>query len=93
MIPDKNVWVFCSSKVRFPGGVFSTLELAETWIKENHLSGLLTAHPVDEGCFDWAMRMNLITGRARDRKDDPNFVGSFTTASQEHFHYDSGERV
>lgn len=85
------VWVFNANVGRFAGGVFGSRERAEEWIRGHRLSGLLTAYPLDEGCFDWALRHDLITGRAKDRGDDPEFVGSFTTASQEHHHYKDGE--
>ena len=91
MTSDQTVWVFQGEGGRFPGGVFTTRELAEKWIKERRLSGILTAYPLDEGCFDWAMREELVTGRARTRGDDPEFVGSFTSASQEHGHYVDGD--
>jgi len=87
------VWVFNGDGGRFPGGVFTSREQAEKWIRARGLSGVLTAYPLDEGCFDWALRQQLVTGRALNRGDDPTFVGSFTTASQEHHHYKDGERV
>jgi hypothetical protein len=37
--------------------------------------------------LEWALRHDLITGRARDRGNDPTFVESFSSASQEHLHY------
>ena len=55
------------------------------------LTGVLTAFPLDEGCFEWALRLDLVTGNARHRGNDPTFVGSFTSAGQEHFHYKHGE--
>lgn len=93
MIPEKHVWVFNGKGGPCPGGVFTSRELAEEWIRARRLTGMLTAYPLDEGCFDWALRMELITGRARGRGDDPAFVGSFSSAAQEHFHYEEGERA
>jgi hypothetical protein len=52
---------------------------------------VLTVYPLDEGCFDWALRQDLVTGRARERGDDAAFVGSFSSASQDHAHYQNGE--
>ncbi len=45
------LWVFVSASqgFRFPGGVFSTRERAEEWIREHRLSGTLTLYPVDVG--------------------------------------------
>ncbi len=92
MIPEKHVWIFNGAEGRFPGGVFTSRSAAEDWIRRRKLSGILTAYPLDEGCFDWALRQGLVTGKAKDRGDDPRFVGSFSTASQEHFHYKDGEQ-
>jgi hypothetical protein len=90
MIPENAVWLFHGDEGRFAGGVFSTREAAEAWIELRNLSGVLTAYPLDQGCFEWAMSKNLVTGKARERVGDPAFVGSFTTAAQEHFHYEDG---
>lgn len=83
-------WVFNSVGSQFPGGVFTTRELAEVWIRQNSLSGTLTAYPLDEGSFDWALRTGAVTGSARNRGDDPRFVGGFSSAVQDHFHYEKG---
>ena len=90
MLPDPHIWLFHAEGGRFAGGAFTTREKAEAWIAARRLSGVLTAYPVDEGCFDWAHRVGAVTGRARDRGDDPKFVGSFATAVQDHFHYTNG---
>lgn len=90
MIPERCVWVFQGQDGKRPGGVFSARELAETWVSLNRLTGTLTAYPLDEGCFDWAMRHELVTGRAKERGDDAAFVASFTSAAQEHAHYVDG---
>ena len=91
MVPEKCVWIFNGDGGRFPGGVFTSRIPAEEWIARHKLAGVLTAYPVDEGCFEWALRSDLITGRARERGNDPTFVGSFSSASQEHFHYTDGK--
>ena len=78
-------------EVPFREESFTSREEAEKWIRARRLSGVLTAYPLDEGCFDWAVRHRLVTGRARDRGHDPSFVGSFSSATQEHFHYEHGE--
>ena len=90
MTPERCVWVFNGTGGQFPGGIFSTRDGAEAWIRARHLTGVLTAYPLDEGCFDWAHRVGAVTGRARDRGDDPSFVGSFSSAVQEHYHYENG---
>ena len=91
MLPDHAVWIFVSPGAQFPGGAFSSRERAEEWIAARRLTGVLTAYPLDEGCFDWAHRVGAVTGRARNRGDEPAFVGGFTSAVQEHYHYHDGK--
>jgi hypothetical protein len=82
-------------KGSFPGGVFSSIEIAEEWIKRHKLNGTLTLYPLDQGCLDWAVEHELTNMKAETfnrKKDDPNFIGSFSTASQEHHHYENGCR-
>lgn len=90
MRPEPCVWIFNGAGGRLPSGVFTTRDGAEVWIRGCRLTGMLTAYPLDEGTFEWAHRRGLITGRARERGDDPGFVGSFTSAIQEHYHYVDG---
>lgn len=91
----RMIWIFHASGARFAGGVFEEFSDAERWINSHKLSGMLTAYPVGEGCFDWAVR-NGITGmtpeKLSEKSLDPKFVGGFTSASQEHFHFEYGER-
>lgn len=91
MLPNPHIWIFTLDANSYPGGAFSTREAAEVWIRERRLTGMLTALPVDEGSYDWAMRMELVTGRARERGDDCAFVASFSSAGQEHYHYVDGK--
>jgi hypothetical protein len=93
MLPKFHVWVFNGSSARFPSGVFSDLEAAKGWISRNRLTGVLTAYPMNEGVFDWAIAndcTNLSPAKVQVKASDPNFVGSFTSASQEHFHFEAG---
>ncbi|KZN66412.1 hypothetical protein N473_08460 [Pseudoalteromonas luteoviolacea CPMOR-1] len=91
----KSVWVFNKNNADFSGGVFSELELAESWIKENSLTGVLTNYPLDQGVFDWAVENdmhNIKPEKLAEKSKQPNFIGGFTTASQEHYHYQDGAR-
>jgi hypothetical protein len=85
----KQVWVF-NSKSGFPGGVFSSQEKAEELISSHKLSGMLTSYPVDWFVYDWAIAEGYFTPKS-DRQKEPDFIGGFTSASQEHFHYENGE--
>jgi len=60
------------------------------------LSGVLTAYPVDVGVMDWAIERNFFNVEKANnavKLKDPEFIASFTTASQEHFHYSDGKRA
>ena len=90
-IPEKHVWIFARDARSAPGGVFTTREAAELSIREHHLTGVLTAFPLAEGDYDLPMRLQLVTGRAKERGGETAFVASFSSAAQEHHHYTDGE--
>jgi hypothetical protein len=95
MIPENHIWIFTGAIHHSPGGVFTTVEKAEAWIRANRLSGTLSAYPVDQGCLDWAIEagaVNMKPEKLETKRSDPNFIASFSTASQEHWHYRNGER-
>jgi hypothetical protein len=89
---DSFVWVFSGAKGRFPGGIFSSPQNAEEWIRVNCLTGLLTKYPLDQGSFDWAQQQGFVSPKLLDRADS-EFVASFSSASFEHYHYEDGDRV
>ncbi|KAF7781192.1 hypothetical protein PRUB_b0336 [Pseudoalteromonas rubra] len=91
-----SVWVFNKSNSGFPGGIFSEIGLAEAWIKNNSLSGVLTQYPLDQGVFDWAIdndMHNIKPEKIIEKSNQPEFIGGFTTASQAHYHYKHGVRI
>ena len=92
MLPDRAVWIFVAPGALFPGGVFSTQEHAEEWIRTHRLNGVLTAYPLDEGVLDWLTRIGHAPASVIRKAADPAFVGGFSSALQEHSHYESGER-
>lgn len=86
-----TVWVFHGQAGRSVGGVFSDLETAERWIEGHSLTGLLTEYPLNEGAFDFALRM----GRIR-----PPFANAATAGTigafcshLDHHHYEDGKRI
>jgi len=88
-----NIWIFVGlhgeRNASFPSGAFSSFETADGWIRENKLSGTLTEYPIDVGVYDWA----IANGRFKPKRPDqasPEFVQRFTTASQQHYHYENG---
>jgi len=95
MILDKYVWVFNGAKSRFSSGVFEELADAEKWINKNKLTGMLTKYPLNRSVFDWADENDLISMKAKtlaQKRNDPHFIGGFTSASMEHYHYEDGEK-
>ena len=87
----KEVWVFHGSNGTFTSGVFTQLPLAEEFIQKHKLSGIVTLYPLDEGVYDWAIDNNFFTPK-KEHQFTSNFIQRFTTASQEHYHYENGER-
>jgi hypothetical protein len=87
----KTVWVFHGSGGRFSSGVFSDLQKAEEWIKNNKLSGMLTEYPIDTLIYDWAIKNNHFEVK-KESQLEPLFIQNFTCASQEHFHFEGGDK-
>ena len=87
----ERVWVFVGGRARFPSGVFRTLAEAEQWIAEHSLSGVLTLYEVGIGCFEQAVRDKTFKP-SMEQRHDAEFIGRFSSASQEHYHYEDGKR-
>jgi hypothetical protein len=74
---------------RFCSGVFLTVDIAEEWIKKHKLSGVLTKYPVDIGIYDWALKNgNFVV--TQEKQKQPDFIGGFSSATLEHYHYEDG---
>jgi hypothetical protein len=86
---NQHVWIFNGANSQFPSGVFTSKELADIWIKKHGLTGVLTLYPIDNGTYDWAIEEGMFTPR-KDHEFSPAFIGKFSSASQEHFHYFDG---
>ena len=83
--------VFNGPRSNFPSGVFASKEAAEKWVQEHRLSGTLTRYPVDVGTYDWAVSKGFFTP-SRDDQRSPEFISKFSSASQEHYHFEDGKR-
>jgi hypothetical protein len=82
-----DVCVFHGMGGRSTSGVFTTREKAEVWIETHGLTGVLTRYPLDVGAYNWALE----TGTFRVKKPEQTsaeFIQTFTSGSQEHYHYD-----
>lgn len=75
---------------KFCGGVFTKKNIAEKWIAQYKLTGILTKYPVDISVYDWAIENSIMTPK-RDYQFKPEYIGGFTHASQEHYHYENGK--
>jgi hypothetical protein len=89
MSDNKVVWVFNGAKGKFPSAVFSKKELAEDWVKRNRLTGTLTAYPLDISVYDWSVSNGYFSPK-HDEHRTPDFIGRFSSAYQEHYHYEDG---
>ncbi len=84
---EKYIWVFHGAGASFASGVFDDLNLAKSWITDNKLEGVLTAYPLNQGVYHWALDNNLFTPTLPSHFRN-TFIQKFTAASQEHYHFD-----
>ncbi len=92
MNENQEVWVFNGAGARFASAVFSTREAAEEWIARHSLAGILTKYPVDIAVYDWAVANGAFNPK-KEEHSQAEFIGKFTTASQEHCHYEDGKII
>ncbi len=85
----KPVWVFSGATRHFPGGIFTRREVVEEWIRKHRLNGTLTLYPVDVGAYEWAIEKGLFRPR-KPHEITAEFIGGFSDAGQEHYHYEDG---
>lgn len=74
-----------------PSSVFSSVELAEEWIKCHGLSATLTLYRVDTGAYDWAVG-NGYFKPSKPHHETAEFVGQFSGGDL-HYHHESGVRT
>ncbi|MFC6052877.1 hypothetical protein A6M14_02530 [Acinetobacter sp. Ac_877] len=87
-----SVYLFTSKSMGLPSAVFTSYELASTWIKNNYLSGILTEYPLDQSCYDWAIEGGYFKEKsAIDRA--PTFIEKFVSAYQQNWHFEHGEEL
>jgi hypothetical protein len=84
-----GVWVFNGESSNFPSAVFTTRERAEEWIALHKLTGTLTKYPLDIGVYEWALNRGAFKPKRPDQSG-PRFIGRFSSASLEHYHYEEG---
>lgn len=84
-----EVWIFNSAESRFPSAVFKNRTDAENWIVKMKLTGALTKYPVGISVYDWAIENGHFKVRT-ERDSSPSFVQKFSSAAQEHIHFENG---
>lgn len=84
-----SVWVFSGVGGTFPAAVFSDRAKANAWVARHRLSGVLTAYPVDEPIYDWAIARGVFEPKRPDQSQ-AQFIQRFSSASLEHDHYEDG---
>ena len=89
---ENQVYVFNGAEGRFPSAIYSSFESADLWIRKNKLSGILTCYPLDISVYEWSLKKEYFKV-TDERHQLPSFIQSFSSASQEHFHYEDGERL
>ncbi|BFO57070.1 hypothetical protein [Acidovorax sacchari] len=85
----KSIWIFNGENSKFPSAAFSSLELAEEWIAKHKLSGVLTNYPIDRPVYEWAIENGHFNPK-NEKERSPQFIGRFSSATQEHIHYEDG---
>ncbi len=88
----ETVWIFNGEKSLFPGAIFSSRERAEAWIARHGLSGTPTRYPIDEPIYEWTIARAYFKP-AKDFQSSAKFIERFSSACQEHYHYESGADV
>ena len=84
-----SVWIFHGAGSRFASGVFTDKTIAERWIIQNRLTGVLTKYPINISVYDWAISESFFEPQKEHYKS-AKFIQKFTSASQEHYHYENG---
>jgi hypothetical protein len=89
MLDLPSVWIFVARGAKFPSGVFNSVSDAEAWIYKYLLTGVLTKYPIGVGIYDWTVENGFFHPKP-NKNIDAFFVGNFSTAYSEHFHYSDG---
>lgn len=86
---EKFVWVFKGlGRNPHPSAVFSERAHALAWINKHGLEGTLTAYPLNISAYDWAIENGSFTP-SKPEHDSADFIGNFSHASQEHYHFEN----
>ena len=84
------LWVFHGEGGSFCSAVFDERLRAETWIKENKASGMLSKMPLNTSVYDWVIANGHFTPM-KEYQTKSAFIQNFTSACLEHHHYADGD--
>lgn len=87
----ESIWIFNGATSRFASAVFENVEEAEKWIAKYKVTGVLTNYPINISVYDWAIQKGYFTPK-KEEHISSEFIGKFSSASQDHFHYEDGIR-
>ncbi|MET3493398.1 DUF7710 domain-containing protein [Variovorax boronicumulans] len=89
MTEISEVWIFNGANAKFPSAVFVAREDAFAWIKKLELTGVLTKYPVGISVYDWAIESGNFKVKS-EKGSTPEFIANFSSAAQEHVHFENG---
>ena len=86
------LWLFQGDGSDCANGIFTTKDLAEKYIKEYSLSGMLMKLPLNVSVYQWAIDMGYFNP-TKDYMKSSQFIQQFNSAYLEHYHYQDGKEV
>ncbi|MFS2099648.1 hypothetical protein ACCC97_11845 [Variovorax sp. Varisp85] len=90
MTDIKEVWIFNGANEKFPSAVFASKEDALGWIENHQLTGVLIKYPLGISVYDWVIESGNFKIKS-DRDSTPELIGKFSSAAQEHMHFEDGK--
>jgi hypothetical protein len=84
-----DAWVFVADGATLPSGIFTNRNAAINIIQKYKLSGLLTKYPIDMLVYEWCIN-NYYFAPKSNHQTSSKFIGRFTSASLEHYHFEDG---
>lgn len=87
-----SVFLFQAENATYTSAVFSAYKLAQTWVYENALSGVIMEYPLDISSYDWSVAKNYFKVKSPIDKS-PVFIGSFVSAYQLQWRFKHGKFI
>ena len=85
-----SVFLFRAENAVFTSAVFSSFKLAQKWVYNNSLTGVVIEYPLNISTYDWSIKKGYFTIKtAIDRS--PIFIGNFVSAYQIQWHFKDGK--